>query len=249
MMVKGWRKFPLSDPGFASQTGGISAVSRSRGAMEIWTTGKVNEPSGNYHYSTDGYYWYENANWNKYNLDFKPAPSLVNRMISILMRHGFQMATNRRVQPAFLQKSWMPVYHFMNNRIFLYYHERKKFILSGCMKNELGPAVEQEGPPVAGKEDVDQFVLPYGNRILVVTKNGDVWGHPVAGNNIDQAYPLSGDKLICWLLQPETVLRWWGRNLPFLTIENIILWYYWKRRCTQIWNHGECHFVIAPQRP
>lgn len=222
---KGWRKFPLSDPGFASQTGGISAVSREPGAMEIWTTGKVNEPSGNYHYSTDGYYWYENANWNKYNLDFKPGPSFGKQddqyTYAPRFSDGYQPEGTTCISAEELNARFII---FMNNRIFLTTTKGKVYSF-GLHENELGPAVEQEGPPVAGKEDVDQFVLPYGNRILVVTKNGDVWGHPVAGNNIDQAYPLSGDKLIYTAAPTRNGIEMVGKKpFHFLTISGNIIY-------------------------
>lgn len=95
----------------------------------------------------------------------------------------------------------------MMNRVFLITNEGKTLVYD-FDGTRLGSSVVAEGPPVAAKADIDQFVLPYGNKLLVVTSSGDVWAHPVnekregdiyrkSGSvTVGDATILSGDKLL-----------------------------------------------------
>jgi hypothetical protein len=96
---------------------------------------------------------------------------------------------------------------FLKNRIYVITGEGETKYYE-FINGRLGSAKSPEGPPVAAKEGIDQFVLPYANNILVVTSTGDVWAHPVdekkegdmyrrlGEGTISDATMLEGDKVL-----------------------------------------------------
>jgi hypothetical protein len=70
--------------------------------------------------------------------------------------------------------------------------------------NTIAPAFQLGGPNVAGNPQ-DKWVLVMGNRILVVTQEGDVFVHEVSGNTVGVPFRLGGPKVAAnpqdkWLL-------------------------------------------------
>jgi hypothetical protein len=55
-----WQRYELAPAGFASTTGGITAVSRIPNSMEVWWIGANG--------SVQAAYWYEGQQWQRYEL-------------------------------------------------------------------------------------------------------------------------------------------------------------------------------------
>jgi hypothetical protein len=59
----------------------------------------------------------------------------------------------------------------------------------------VGNAFAFQGSPVAFNGDDDRFVVTMGHRIIVIRRDGNVWGHEVSGNVVGDPFPFDGSRV------------------------------------------------------
>jgi Cysteine-rich secretory protein family len=69
------------------------------------------------------------------------------------------------------------------------------FLSPAFSQNTMAFAFKFDGSKVAFNRDLDRFVVTMGNRVIVITWDGDVFGHDVAGNTIGEAFKFGGSKV------------------------------------------------------
>ncbi|WP_247501258.1 CAP domain-containing protein [Bradyrhizobium sp. 135] len=67
--------------------------------------------------------------------------------------------------------------------------------LSPAFSQNIGQAFKFAGSNVAYNGDADRFVVTMGNRIIVIRRDGGVFGHDVTGNTVGQAFKFAGSNV------------------------------------------------------